>query len=133
MVLLFCLPSIGTVRIIRRLARVDPAPVLPTPEPSPLHPSNSPFFTQVGFCHLHAAASVTRPHHRRKTHFAGPKSSSIACRPPQTFEVTASPSASSPENPLPNPKPLKPPVLRPLEPWRSSACRCECNNNISGG
>jgi hypothetical protein len=39
---------------------VDP----PSAEPSPLHPSNSPFLTSVGFRHLPAAASVRCPHRR---------------------------------------------------------------------
>jgi hypothetical protein len=61
---MFCLPSIGTVHVIRRLMCVDPPPILPTPEPSPLHPSNSPFLTPVGFHHLCVAASVRCLHHR---------------------------------------------------------------------
>jgi hypothetical protein len=36
----------------------------PSAEPSPLHPSNSPFLTSVGFRHLPAAASVCCPHRR---------------------------------------------------------------------
>jgi hypothetical protein len=50
---MFCLPSIATVCIIRRLVCVDPPPVLPS-----RHHSNSPFLTPVGFRHLRVAVSV---------------------------------------------------------------------------
>jgi hypothetical protein len=61
------LPPVNRYRPYHPTARVRrPAPR--SAEPSPLHPSNSPFLTLVGFRHLPAVASVRCPHCRLHSH-----------------------------------------------------------------
>jgi hypothetical protein len=73
------LPPVNRYRPYHPTARVRRTPR--SGEPSPLHPSNSPFLTPVGFCHLPAAASVRCPHRRLHSPSAPSSSTLVASVP----------------------------------------------------